>query len=362
MRNPYFALPEQAFWRTRVAKANPLDIADVWQRKWPLHSHQKIATAGSCFAQHISNGLRSRGINVLDVEPAPTGLPSDIAKKYGYGLYSARYGNIYTVQHLMQLAEEVTGGFSPAEPVWTRDGRLFDSQRPSVEPEGFETPFELIENRKYHLARVKEMLESMDLFIFTLGLTEAFEHIATKTVYPTPPGVIAGDYDPQVYRFKNFTFSENMSAFERFLDVLKSLRGGTLPHIILTVSPVPLTATASGHHVLSANAYSKSVLRAVAGQLSEENSFVDYFPSYEIITHPGARGNHYEGNLRSVRGESVDVVMKHFFGTDGELFEEIASSSGITEEVPPLSRPSRDSEDDGLFCDEAILDGFSRSD
>ena len=38
---------------------------------------------------------------------------------------------------------------------------------------------------------------------------------------------------------------------------------------LLTVSPVPLTATASGQHVLTATTYSKSVLRSAAGFLSQ---------------------------------------------------------------------------------------------
>ena len=83
--------------------------------------------------------------------------------------------------------------------------------------------------------------------------------------------------------------------------------------ILLTVSPVPLTATATGHHVLLATQYSKSVLRAVAGDLSEMAKDIDYFPSYEIIAAPPTRAQFFAPNMRSVAPEGVALVMEHFF-------------------------------------------------
>ena len=69
---------------------------------------------------------------------------------------------------------------------------------------------------------------------------------------------------------------------------------------IVTVSPVPLTATASGQHVEVATAGSKAILRAACGRLIEKFRDVDYVPSYEIITSQTARGAFYAPNLRSV--------------------------------------------------------------
>jgi hypothetical protein len=83
--------------------------------------------------------------------------------------------------------------------------------------------------------------------------------------------------------------------------------------IILTVSPVPLTATNSGKHVLIATMQSKSILRAVAGQLSDEYSYIDYFPSYEIINSAVFKGVFFEPNQRNVNPHGVSFVMDHFF-------------------------------------------------
>lgn len=82
---------------------------------------------------------------------------------------------------------------------------------------------------------------------------------------------------------------------------------------LLTVSPVPLIATASSNHILVANQYSKSVLRAVAGDLSNVRSDVDYFPSYELIASHPFGNKFYDSNLRTVTDEGVKWVMRHFF-------------------------------------------------
>ena len=80
----------------------------------------------------------------------------------------------------------------------------------------------------------------------------------------------------------------------------------------MTVSPVPLTATASGGHVLSSTIHSKSILRAVAGKWSQLPN-IDYFPSFEIVTNPKNYSKTFSDNLRTVRNETVEMVMKHFF-------------------------------------------------
>jgi hypothetical protein len=101
--------------------------------------------------------------------------------------------------------------------------------------------------------------------------------------------------------------------FNKFQKVLKKIRGGKSFKILLTVSPVPLTATASGKHVLVSTVHSKSMLRSVAGQLAANKPHIDYFPSYELVTNPKLHSTSFSDNLRSVRDETVQSVMSHFF-------------------------------------------------
>lgn len=349
MKSPYEKYPQEAFWRSGVAESSPFNINGIYKKKWQINPNWNIATAGSCFAQHVAHNLKATGFNVIDMEPPPPGLPSNIHKSYGYSMYSCRYGNIYTVHQLLQLAQEANGDYKPEDIYWEKGDRYFDALRPAVEPDGLQSIDELVVHRKMHLEHVLKMLQTMDLLVFTLGLTEAWVHIESGTIYPTAPGTIAGVFDENIYTFKNFSFQEIYHAFNEFQKLLVKLRpSGSLPKILLTVSPVPLTATASGHHVLSATSNSKSILRAVAGQLSDENDHIDYFPSFEIITNPAARGSFYENNLRSVRKEGVDIVMNTFF-------EEHQTPRNAMATVSPSSNTS--SEEDAQ-CEDALLEAF----
>ena len=345
MKNPYQGLGARAFWRSGVARADPAALEGLYTRKWEIPRHWKIATAGSCFAQHISRYLARSGFDVIDTEPAPPGLSADDHQRFGFSMYSARYGNIYTLRQLLQLVGEVDVTHTPGEISWEREGRFFDALRPGVEPGGLDSPEALRLHRDAHLACVGEMLRHMDLLVFTLGLTEAWEHRETGTVFPTVPGGIAGRFDPDRYRFYNASFTEILEDFGALQERLLSIRGEKgLPRFLLTVSPVPLIATASGEHVLPATTYSKSVLRAVAGQLAAEHDHVDYFPSFEIITNPATGGRFYAENLRSVQPEGVEAVMKLFFSQHGE---------------GPMPQPSPVETEEDVACEEALLEAFA---
>ncbi len=333
MENPYENLDRHAFWSAGVAGSSPLMLRGIYRKKWALSADDKIATAGSCFAQHISRYMRAENYNVLDLEPSPqwiastgtssldhTSLDQKTAQKFGYRMYSARFGNIYTVHQLLQLLQEAFDIWHPKEAIWEKDGRYFDALRPSVEPRGLDSKAEVEIHRKAHLAKVRAMFLSMDVFVFTLGLTEAWVHKSSGTIYPTAPGTIAGSFDSDVFAFKNFGFVEIMDAFVEFEKLLRKVRKTSSPvRILLTVSPVPLTATAANRHVLQSTIYSKSVLRAVTGELEEKFPNIDYFPSFEIVTNPASRGIFYNENLRTVRDEGVEIVMKHFFDVHGKL-------------------------------------------
>lgn len=342
--NPYKGLPPSAFWKTGVTQENPYLVQGIYKRKFTIPPGAKIATAGSCFAQHISRQLKNNGYNVLDVEAAPEGLPENLHHKYGYSMYSARYGNIYTVKQLLQLAQEAAGVWAPDNYIWEKDGKFFDAFRPAIDPEGLSSPEEVIESRRLHIARVKELFEELDLLIFTLGLTEMWIHNETGTVFPTAPGTIAGDFDEKAYKFKNAEFFEIISDFSKFQQEIRSIRGGKPFKILLTVSPVPLTATASGKHILVSTTYSKSILRSVAGQLATNQGNIDYFPSFEIVNNPRLHSTSFADNLRSVREEAVENVMRHFF-----------------REHPPLvshQTTPHDAVDEDIQCEEALLEAF----
>jgi hypothetical protein len=354
MISPYADLPPQAFWQTGVANQTPAAIDGLYKKKFSIDRTMRIATAGSCFAQHITQYLRKRRFSVIDEEPPPPGLDAAAARRFGYGLYSARYANIYTTRQLRQFAQEALGEFCPADAIWEKDGRYYDAMRPSVEPSGLSSPEVVLDHRACHLQRVLRVLRAADVFIITLGLTEAWEHAPSGTVYPTAPGTVAGKFDPAIHRFHNFNFKEVYEDLSTFFEFVRKIKKDT--RFVLSVSPVPLTATASEEHVLRATTYSKSILRAVAGQLYHERADVDYVPSYELITSSLSRGQYFAENLRTVRPEGVEAAMKMFF----------AQHDGGRKPAPaaPATTNSSDVQQDitaeeDVLCEEALLEAFA---
>ena len=115
---------------------------------------------------------------------------------------------------------------------------------------------------------------------------------------------------------------------------------------------MPLTASASGEHVLNATSHSKSVLRAVAGKLTAQHEWVDYFPSYELVTAPVFGGRAYEANMRQVAASGVDFVMGTFLREFCETDQPAAP--------PPARRQRQVAKDDDIVCDEAALEFFAR--
>lgn len=315
MTSPYSDLPNGAYWRTGVAEANKALWPDVFHPKFTISANTAIATAGSCFAQHIGRTLNAQGLPVLDAEPAPDTLSVEDAKRLSYGIYSARYGNIYTPRQLRELLSDAAEGRVHEDLFWENDGRFFDALRPGIDPDGFDSLPAAMDQRRRHLEHVRQMVSDTDIFVFTLGLTEAWMDDRAGRVMALAPGVIAGQYDADRYRFHNFTFDELLDDLEAIFNALKTIRPDI--KLLLTVSPVPLTATASGDHVLAATTYSKSTLRAAAGEISQKYSAVDYFPSYELVTTWAQDIPAFEDNLRSVTPEMVNRVMAVFLGAHG---------------------------------------------
>lgn len=354
--NPYVDLPSRAFWRSGVAEAGLFGLNTLWKSKWQLPADARFATFGSCFAQHISRALVERNLNWLNAELPPPRTPGPLAQAYNYGVFSARTGNIYSAAQLLTHVLMAAGKLEPQTlEVWQGDKGLIDSIRPVIEPEGFADAQDLQLSRASMVRAFARTITDAEVFVFTLGLTEGWENIETGQCYPLCPGTAGGVFDAQKHVFRNYTYPEIKAdldaAFAQMWEMNPNLR------ILLTVSPVPLTATASGDHVLVATTYSKSVLRAVAGDLAAGAARVDYFPSYEIISGAPTRAMFFEPNMRSVAKQGVALVMTHFFGgLDISAPAERAAALGEEEQ---MRRVEALMDADELVCEEKMLETFN---
>lgn len=305
MTNPYGALDMSKFWKKAVVETyraqGPGGVHPRAGKRLILTEQSRIATAGSCFAQNVAKHLRAQQrVQVIEAEPLRAEDP----------VFSGRYGNIYTARQLRQLIEEVDDGRPDPDCAVRRreDGRWVDLLRPYMEPEGFDDPAAVIAARADHLAAIAAVFTEPDVFVFTLGLTEGWEDPETGRVYPICPGVYSDEAPDSV--FHNFTYEEVMADMQAVLAALRARNPGV--RLLLTVSPVPLTATYGRDDVMTATMLSKSVLRAVCGALEAREPDVFYFPSYEMIANPFTPGTAYADNLRTVEPEAIAGVMKRF--------------------------------------------------
>jgi hypothetical protein len=314
--HPYAKAAMYQRWRQGVTRIEPEAIDPVVRMKFRIGRRDRIVTAGSCFAQHIARRLRTSGFHFLVTETAHPLLTAEIAEAMGYGIYSARTGNIYTARQLLQLWQRAFGKLTPQDDVWEQDGAFFDPYRPAIQPGGFPTLREYQLDREQHFAAVRTAFKTLDVLVFTLGLTECWASAEDGCVYPVCPGTLAGQFDAAKHILLNLTVEQTVADMRAFIAELRAINPRA--RLILTVSPVPLVATALDRHVLVSTTYSKSVLRVAAEMLAESDPAIAYFPSYEVILSPAARGAYFAADLRSVTEAGVDHVMRLFLkhGTD----------------------------------------------
>jgi hypothetical protein len=271
---------------------------------------QNVASAGSCFAANIVPHLEEAGFHYVRTENRPAAFGDTASDNFNYGRFSAAYGNIYTARQALQLLQRAQGKFKPTEDRWC-DGKelIVDPFRPGLK-------FQASSNREFdllneqHLNNVLRAVRKADVFIFTLGLTEAWTSKIDGALFPACPGTVAGRYDPARHGFVNFSAHEVITDLSAFVDALREIQRDL--RIILTVSPVPLVATATTAHVLTATTYSKSVLRVAAQEVSQSKADVLYFPAYEIVTGPQAPWDYFDPDRRQPSAQAISTVMRSF--------------------------------------------------
>lgn len=307
MSHPYESAPQRSFWTQAVATGwNTNQLVDAAA---PLiRADDAVMTAGSCFAAAIVPILERLGIAYVRTEQRPAGFDTIENERFGYAIYSAAYGNIYTARQLLQLLQRATGRFVPIEDRWpSPDGGIIDPFRPGLRfAARNDTEFEILTTQ--HLARTLAAFRTCDVFVFTLGLTEAWVSAADGAVYPACPGTVAGAFDAARHLFKSFSVDEVVADLCVFVELLQLVNGTA--RVILSVSPVSMVATASGRHVVVANTLGKSILRVAADIVTNRFDHVRYFPGYELMTSPRADHDFFQEDRRRISAAGLDEVSR----------------------------------------------------
>lgn len=351
--NPYSDLPKSAYWRRSISEVPPAEVDPMTSARYRITATDKVVTAGSCFAQHIGRRLEAERFLHFVTEPPLSFMDKETAESYNYGIFSARYGNIYTPRQLKQLFDRAFERFAPADNVWCDGHTWVDPYRPRIQPDGFSSETEFNLDRSKHLAAVRRAIKELDVFVFTFGLTEAWRNRHDGAVYPLAPGVAGGTFDADQHEFCNFSVSEIVEDMEAALATLFAVNPKA--RVLLTVSPVPLVATAEARHVLVSTVYSKSVLRVAADILCRQHRQIDYFPSYEIITGPHARGRYFAEDCRSVTAAGVEQVLRVFFRHYAGM-QDLGAPRVADREAPTSDHLAQMEAAAAATCDEEMLD------
>ncbi len=340
MSNPYKDLGDSKYWKTCVATKDidslPIEIG----KTFPIGPDDRIVTAGSCFAQNVGKYL---------VKNYPDRLLTHGEVAAEMPLFSAAYGNIYTSRQMLELLREVFDGDGETLIAKREDGKFVDVLRPHMFEDGFDTEDEVRAAREAHKAAIKSVFEDGTVFVFTLGLTEVWLDDKTGRALPVCPNIYTGE-DVYPCSFASLTMGEVVKDMEQVIAMVKKINPDI--RVLLTVSPVPLTATFAATDVLQSTVKSKSILRAAVDELERGNEDVYYFPSFDMLFNPFVATDAFMENKRHVKPEMIENVMRYFddafiSGESGELA--LKASNQNDDDDEELS--------DDIFCDEDEIDG-----
>jgi len=296
---PYDGVPPHRNWNLAVSGAEDraaIDLQGPVKFRFPRTA--SVASMGSCFGSRLSESLADCGLHFPVYEPGAEPL-------------AARYGNVYTTLQLRQLLDRALGVFEPVERAWpTPEGRWLDPFRPLVDRAGFATVPELERARRAHLHAVRCMFEEIDVFVFTIGLTEVWRDVRDGAAFPIPPGRGRGIFDAARYAATNLDVQANAAELDAFLARLREINAGA--RVVLTVSPVPIALTTEPVHVARASLYSKSVLKVVAEEAARRHPQVEYFASYDLVMMNFGGEALFEDDARHIRPFLRDRVAALF--------------------------------------------------
>jgi thioredoxin-like negative regulator of GroEL len=256
---------------------------DVWPDLRPsfrLRPGQTVFTIGSCFARNIEQHLATLGCRVpmleLNLPPEETG-----------GAANGALNRFHPPSFRQTLAW--------AAAIRDRDGRV---TWPDCEPLAFdlggERLFDLdidaaggvtrarFVQRRQHIYDIVSQAFEAECLMMTPGLIEAWRDRATGLYIHEAPLQKAMLAHKDRWEFQILAYEQCLADLLAAIDVVRARNRDV--KVLVTTSPVPLSATFSGVDIRIANAESKAVLRAACGAASRQRPCTDYFPSYESAT------------------------------------------------------------------------------
>jgi len=282
--------------------------------KFKISKDEAVFTIGSCFAREIENALQSHKVPLLlaghgviaekyeswrEEKQMGGGVPAGkisrgVFHKYTthsmfFDVHRAFYGNNVSENGLLELA----------------DGRWFDPHAAGL---ALASKDEALENRASVDAGMRKVNRA-DVVIMTLGLTESWRENKNGLIMNRAP---SGNFlvkRSDLFDFVDFGYDDIVHVLKRLIEMIAENRKDGVK-IIVTVSPVP-SSTFSLRDIIPASIGSKSTLRTAAETVSRIYDYVDYFPSYEMVSM-SPRGLAWKDDAVHVQPEMVRMVTDTF--------------------------------------------------
>ena len=284
----------------------------VLNPRFTLKQTDTVFTIGSCFARNIERYLDQFG---LDVPMMRFSLPPEEMVEARPQAIMNKYTPPSIFQELERTAELLDS---------TEDERKARFMDVLLEVEGGYIDLELAGHTPVPIERGLQRREEIfqlfrqaftaDAVVITLGLIECWwDTERGKYVHPMPPTKELTRRKGR-FQFKQLRFAEAYDYIRKSVELIGE-KGKPGARILMTTSPVPLSATFTNQDVIIANLYSKSMLRTVAGEIYRNFEKVDYFPSFEnvMLTRTDAV---WAADLQHVTdafvGKIVDNLLRHY--------------------------------------------------
>ncbi len=285
--------------------------------KFMLDRAAPIFTIGSCFARNVENTLVQNNLPML---LKPHGIPAEEydswneATQRGGGVAAGQLSrgafnkyNVHSMSH--DLRRVILGESLPDDGlIELKPGHWFDPHASSLRHGEKER---VLANRRRIHAGMAEIRNAKVMFM-TLGLTETWLDRETGIAMNAHPGPAWLARKPDRFAFLDYGFQGILEEMEALIALVREHCCPDM-RFIVTVSPVPLGTTFKSQDIIVANSGSKATLRAVAEELYRRHDFVDYFPSYEIVTNT-KRALAWEDDQIHVNPALVKYITDSFVG------------------------------------------------
>lgn len=284
----------------------------TFRREPLIRRSDKVMTIGSCFAVEVKAVLDEMGFDTYPkyADIAFNSITQHLAKlpetddlnHYNTWSIRAEFERAFTGEHyglgdfIEQAAPHQRGIGQRGGTVW-RDP--FRRHVYATEPEAILDLSHKIDDC------FRDAVMQADVYVITLGLIEAWrDDRSGRFLNQAPPLDRSGRAEG---------YSVHVTSFQENLDNMRAicaLIAENFPErkTLITVSPVSFKHTFSGRDLIVANTESKSVLRAVAGQIEREFENVTYWPSYEIAI----TGRMFDERGREITRDGVRKILSQF--------------------------------------------------